>query len=149
MTAPWKALYCLREDQILYAGWINFRTDPEVIADLAKEGFRRSRKGIQCRRRALGISNMLLKRNLRFDELDREYGHPGPQQSRDGNVTDPASLVRSDHAFKNAMFRALRNGEEFAVLGVVKDRRPFALTTIHAEPVSSGYGSPALACADG
>ncbi len=148
MKAPWHSLYCLREDEILYAGWIAFQTNEEIIAALAKEGFIRTVKGIQCRRRALGISNLITKRDTPFEALDRDYGQPGPQGTHDERRYETAGLVRADHAFKNAMLKALRNGEEFAVLGVVRDNRPFALKTIHAEPASSIYGSTAAACVD-
>ncbi len=51
--------------------------------------------------------------------------------------------IAGDHAFKRAMLAAIKSGEETAIMGVVKDRRPLSLKTFQPEPMQSMCSSSA------
>lgn len=111
------------EDALIRQGFENGSTDTEMVMVLAAHGFIRTGVSVYGRRRSLGFQ--------------RSKANPPPP------VGDTP-----DQKFKRAMLAAIHAGEESAVLGVVKDRRPWVLKTIHAEPTSSCMGSAASACAD-
>ena len=50
--------------------------------------------------------------------------------------------------FEAAMVRAIKSGEEKAVIGIVKDSRPLHPTSFQRGIVGSVYGSPALSCCE-
>jgi hypothetical protein len=97
---------------------------------------RRPGKADRCGRR---IKNAGMKRDCR--QL--------PLWQHDAGGVDPATSLKSDLAFQQAMRWAIARGLEHAPTGVVKDRRPLnAPRLFEPVPHASGCTSPAAECAD-
>jgi hypothetical protein len=109
-----------REDELIREGFASGVTDKQMVDVLAEHGFSRGYYSIYTRRKTLGLVNR------RLSAAPKRFGRPPP----------------ADAAFVRAMLAAVKSGEEKAILGVVKDRRPWALKRMQPEPVASGCSSP-------
>lgn len=109
--------YCEQERAIMRSGFDAKKSDQEVVDELAKAGFHRSKKAINAHR---------IKSWLRFDP----YQEP-ESKSR-------AELNRlQDSVFQRAMLRAIRHGYEHAPIGVYVDDSPLMPKVFHPQtPVS-------------
>lgn len=105
------------EDVVIKQCFAKGFSDQRIADQLAALGYYRSRGSIQSRRRTLRL-------------------FPG------GKSFLPPRKDTPDLKFKKAMLAAIGAGKEAAIMGVVKDRRPWALKRIQAEPVNSGCSSP-------
>lgn len=111
------------EDRIIVDGFSCHLSCQQIVDRLALHGFLRTRGAVRSRCRTMGLF------------------HPKPRPL-------PPKKDTPDQKFKRAMLAALKTGKESAVLGVVKDRRPWTLKRIQPER-SSGCSSPAALCAEG
>lgn len=139
-----RPLYTEEEDIIIADAWQAGTSDKNIALLMMERGYCRTDRSIKARRVLLGLispTNRSRQLNRAADRLDAEY--------KQDNRTAREKLVMADRAFKVALMGAIRSGDEHSIIGVVKDRRPWALKTIHAEPVGSGCGSSAAACAEG
>lgn len=121
-----KTLFCKAEDDIIRAGVEEKISNQRITDRLALAGYFRTRGAVNSRRRTLRLYM------------------PGVPVPMPGKKRPPSA----DYLFKTRMLKAMKSGQETAIMGVVKDHRPFALNTIRAEPVGSVFGSQAAACAD-
>jgi hypothetical protein len=117
-------LFTEAEDAIVRAGYDEKLTDIKIARRLTESGYPRSHNSVLRRRRTLNLI------------YNKQTGWEVPKNPLSG-----------DQKFKKAMLAALKAGTETAITGVIKDHRPFALTTIHAEPAHSCFSSPANLCA--
>lgn len=120
------------EDFIVRGMFADGHTDDEIMQAVNAEfGTGRSRISILRRRNKLGL---WLK--------DSKVPKPKPMRTSE-EATIEWERMNSDYRFKLAMLGAIESGAESAVIGVVKDRRPFAINTIQPEPTISMCSSSA------
>lgn len=124
--------YSPEEDELLRELFGKGMADAAIVDELARRGFDRSVFSVNARRFRLGCIDPTRPQAI--------------ARVTDEKMAARERLIANDRAFKAAMLAAIRSGEERAVLGVVKDRRPFALSTIAPEPRTSMCGSAAEMC---
>lgn len=132
MITKYNNPYTAPEQHIIKMGWEDGLSDQEIQELLKGSGFQRTILSIKAHRcRIMRLCG----------------GHGGWNRRKDvttplAATTQTCKLVSADLAFKRAMLGAIKNGTETAVLGVVKDRRPWALKKMQPEPIMSGCSSP-------
>lgn len=132
--ADMRKAYTITEDRLIEELYAKNMSDAEISAIFTKRGFSRSNNSIGSRRAHLGLID-----TTRPQSASRNTQEKSVQKIR---------MAHADLAFKAAMLNAIKSGEERAVIGVVKDRRPFVLNTIRPEPVLSMCGSSAAMCTE-
>jgi len=129
--------YTINEDELIGTMFMLDKTDAEIVAELrATLGTNRSVYSVNARRYKLG----LITPN-RPQAVARNTARERSEVKRD-------LVLDGDRRFKTAMLAAIKSGAEDAIIGVIKDRRPFAPGTYQApEPDRSLCGSAASMCA--
>lgn len=117
--------YTEQEKDLIRAGWDDNLSDVELQGLLLRSGFRRSTDSIKSQRCRMHLRNEAWAKRKKAAAREK-----------------PSRRISSDVAFKRAMLAAIKAGTEHAVVGVVKDCRPWALKRMQPEPVASGCSSP-------